>query len=47
VLTLKKLEAPGSIEVWWGGGGGDIYIEIGNGEEEWDGEQSEGGPGGG
>jgi hypothetical protein len=21
-LTLKRLEAPGSLEVWWDGGGG-------------------------
>jgi hypothetical protein len=27
-LTLKRLEAPGSREVWWGGG---ILLEIGGG----------------
>jgi hypothetical protein len=31
-LTLKRLEAPGSGEVWWGGGGevgaGNIILEI-------------------
>jgi hypothetical protein len=30
-LTLKWLEAPGSLEVWWGRGGrgGDILAETG------------------
>jgi hypothetical protein len=31
-LTLKRLEAPGSLEVRWGGGGGgggDIHVETG------------------
>ena len=29
-LTLKRLEAPGSLEIWWrGGGGGDILLETG------------------
>jgi hypothetical protein len=32
-LTLKKLEALGSLEVRWGGGG-DIHMEMGWGEEE-------------
>ena len=46
-LTLKRLEAPGSLEVRWGGGRG-IHVETGCGEEEevWDVEQSEGGQGG-
>jgi len=30
-LTLKRLEAPGSLEVWWGGWGGDIIVESGDG----------------
>jgi hypothetical protein len=41
-LTLKRLEAPGNGEVWWGGSG-NILLEMG--EKEWDGKQSEGGPG--
>jgi hypothetical protein len=48
-LTLKRLVAPGSLEVWWGGvggGGGDILVKTGSGEKVWDVEQSEGGPGG-
>jgi hypothetical protein len=29
-LTLKRLKAPGSLEVWWGGGEiGDILVETG------------------
>jgi hypothetical protein len=41
-LTLKRLEAPGSLEVRWGGGGG-IQVETGwVGEEMWDVEQTEG-----
>jgi hypothetical protein len=40
-LTLKRLEAPGSLEVRWGGGGG-IQVEKGDGEEVWDVEQTEG-----
>ena len=44
-LTLKRLEASGSLEVWWGRGrGGDILMETGDGEEVWDMEQSESGP---
>jgi hypothetical protein len=29
-LTLKRLEAPGSLEVRWGGGG-DTHVDIGGG----------------
>jgi hypothetical protein len=40
-LTLKRLEAPGNLEVRWGGG---IHLEMGwGGEEVRDVEQSEGG----
>jgi hypothetical protein len=40
-LTLKRLEAPGSLEVRWGGGGWGIHVEMGwNGKEVWDVEQS-------
>jgi hypothetical protein len=41
--TLKRLVAPDSLEVRWGGGGG-IHMEtgVGGGEEVWDVEQSEG-----
>jgi len=40
---LKRLEAPGTGEVWWVGG-----HPLGDrGEEEWDEEVCEGGPGGG
>jgi hypothetical protein len=28
LLTLKRLETPGRLEVKWGGGG-DIYVETG------------------
>ena len=42
-LTLKRLEARGSLEVGWGWGGG-IHMETGwDGEEVWDVEQLEGG----
>jgi hypothetical protein len=42
-LTLKKLEAPGILEVSWGGDMG-IHVEMGWGAEEvWDVEQLEGG----
>jgi hypothetical protein len=41
-LTLKRLEAPGSLEVRWGRGE-DIHVETGGGEEVWDMEQLEGG----
>jgi hypothetical protein len=38
--TLKRLEAPGSLEVRWGRG---IHVEMGwGGEKVWDVEQSEG-----
>ena len=42
-LTLKRLEALGSLEVRWGE---DILMETGCGEEVWDVEQSEGDLGG-
>jgi hypothetical protein len=55
-LTLKILEAPGSLKVWWGGGGWggigvgsrEILIEMGAGgrEEVWSVEESESRPGG-
>jgi hypothetical protein len=46
-LTLKRLEAPGVLEVKWDSGWG-IHMEIEWGEEEvWDVEQLEGGWGGG
>jgi hypothetical protein len=36
-LILKKLEAPGSLEVCWGVvGGGDIFMETGNRKWVWD-----------
>ena len=42
-LTLKRLEASGSLEVKWDGVG-SIHSVTGTGEEEvWDMEQSEGG----
>jgi hypothetical protein len=44
-LTLKRLEAPGSLEVWWGGGGRDILMKTEGQEEVWDVEQLEGGSG--
>jgi hypothetical protein len=37
-LTLKRLEAPGSLEFRWHGVG-DIHMETGCGEEVWDAEQ--------
>jgi hypothetical protein len=47
-LTLKRLKAPGSAEVWWGGGWGRGHPcgDGGEGTEEevWDVEQLEGGP---
>jgi hypothetical protein len=45
-LTLKRLQAPGSLEVRWGGGRGWRHPRRHRGEEEvWDVKQSEGGPG--
>jgi hypothetical protein len=44
-LTLKKLEAPGSLEVRWGGGGVGHPRGDRGGEEVWDVAQSEGGQG--
>jgi hypothetical protein len=44
-LTVKRFEAPGSGEVWWGGGRGGDILEMGEGV--WDEEQFEGRPGGG
>jgi hypothetical protein len=46
-LTLKTLEAPGSLEVRWGGGMGHSRGDIRCGEEVWNVEQSKGGWGGG
>jgi hypothetical protein len=41
-LTVKRLEAPGSLEVRYGRGGG-THVETGwGGEEVWDVEQMEG-----
>jgi hypothetical protein len=45
-LTLKRLEAPGILEVRWKGCG-NIYLETAGGEEVWDVEQLEVGHGGG
>ena len=45
-LTFKRLEAPGSLEVWWGGGEVWGYVETGGLEEIWDMKQLEGEPGG-
>jgi hypothetical protein len=43
-LTLKRLEAPGCLEVWWGGGGEvDILMETGMWGGGMDVEQEEGG----
>jgi hypothetical protein len=44
-LTLKRLEAPGSLEVRWGGGLGHICGDRIGWEEVWDVEQTEGGSG--
>jgi hypothetical protein len=42
-LTLKRLEAPGNLEVWlgrwWVVGGRDILVETEGEEEVWDVEQ--------
>jgi hypothetical protein len=43
-LTLKRLEAPGSGEVWWRWSG-NILLKMG--EEIWDEEQLKGRSGGG
>jgi hypothetical protein len=40
-LTLKRLEAPGNLDLWLGGGR-DFHLETGGGEEAWDVDQSEG-----
>ena len=45
-LTLKRLEAPETLEVRWGRGG-VIHVETGCREEVWHVEQLEGGWGGG
>ena len=34
-ITIKRLEAPGNLEVRWVGGG-DIHVETGVWEEVWD-----------
>lgn len=39
-LSLNRYEASGYAEAWWGGG--DKLLETG--QEEWDGEKSEGEP---
>jgi hypothetical protein len=44
-LTLKRLEAPGSLEVRWGGGWGHPCGDGVWGEEVWDVEQLEDGRG--
>jgi hypothetical protein len=46
-LTFKRLEAPGSGEVWWGGRVRSRDILLETGEEEWDEELLEGRTGGG
>jgi hypothetical protein len=38
-LNLNRLEAPGSLEVRWGGGWGHLCGNNGSGEEVWDVEQ--------
>jgi hypothetical protein len=43
-LTLKRLEDPGNLEVWWDGVGTSM-LRQGCEEEVWDVEQSEGGSG--
>ena len=40
-LTLKRLEASGSLDVTWGGGWGHPRGDSGGEEEVWDLEQSE------
>ena len=46
-LSIKRLEAPGSLEVWLGGGEevGTCWWREGLGEEVWDVEQLVGIPG--
>jgi hypothetical protein len=46
-LTLKRLEAPWSLEFWLDGAvvGGDILMEPGGGEEVWGVEQLDSGRG--
>ena len=44
-LTLKRLEAPGSLEVRWCGGWGHPCGNREDGEEVWDLEQSDCGSG--
>jgi hypothetical protein len=29
-LTLKRLEVPGNLAVWWRGGWGNIFLETGD-----------------
>ena len=41
-LTLKRLEAPGSLEFRWGKGWGHLHGDGGK-EDAWDVEQTEGG----
>jgi hypothetical protein len=43
LLTFKRLEVPGNLEVQWGGRAGGIHVETAGWEEVWDVEQSEGG----
>ena len=49
-LTLKRLKAPGSLEVWWVWAGVEYPCGVGgwegHGEEVWDVELSEGREGG-
>jgi len=42
-LTLKRLGAPQSLEVRWGGWGSITLVDMRLGEEVWDVEQSGGG----
>ena len=45
-LTLKRLVAPGSLEIWRGGESWRHHHgDKSGGQEVWDGEQSEGGQG--
>jgi hypothetical protein len=45
-LTLKRVDAPGSLEVWWGRRRGEHTLRDGGGEKLWVVEHLEGGPGG-